>query len=143
MWRRRVVNTLLSCALIILSIQTSANAAIIPTGDIIRPAAARSPQPPEQLLAKRLEALGIPADRVQERLGRLTAEERDALAARMDELPAGGDAIGALAFVALVLLITDILGYTEIYPFVTHTVNEERTTRSGDCPPDATVSLQR
>lgn len=142
MWRRRVVNTLLSCALIILSIQTSAHAAIIPTGEIIKPPATR-PEPDDRLLAMRLEALGLPADRVQDRLARLTAQERNALAARMDELPAGGDAIGALAFVALVLLITDILGYTEIYPFVTHTVNQDRSAKSGDCPPDATVSLQR
>jgi hypothetical protein len=138
-----VVNTLLSCALIILSIQTSANAAIIPTGEVIRPVTDTRPRANDRLLAMRLEALGLPADRVQDRLARLTPQERDTLAARMDELPAGGDAIGALAFVALVLLITDILGYTEIYPFVTHTVDQERSAKSGDCPPDATVSLQR
>jgi hypothetical protein len=40
------------------------------------------------------------------------------LAAKIDELPAGGDALGLLVFVFIVLLITDILGFTDIFPFV-------------------------
>ena len=40
------------------------------------------------------------------------------LAARIDELPAGGiGVIGAILVVFLVLLLTDILGYTKIFPF--------------------------
>jgi hypothetical protein len=40
----------------------------------------------------------------------------------MDQLPAGGDAVGVLIgaslFVFIVLLITDILGFTDVFPFV-------------------------
>jgi len=40
----------------------------------------------------------------------------------MDQLPAGGDAIGTILGAALVifivLVITDILGFTDIFPFV-------------------------
>jgi hypothetical protein len=43
----------------------------------------------------------------------------------MDELPSGGNGVGALVgaalIVFLVLLITDILGYTDIFPFVKKT----------------------
>jgi hypothetical protein len=38
----------------------------------------------------------------------------------MDELPAGGDALGLLVFIFLVLLFTDIMGFTNIFPFVKH-----------------------
>ena len=43
----------------------------------------------------------------------------------IDPLPAGGDALGVILGVALivflVLLITDIMGYTDIFPFVKKT----------------------
>lgn len=143
MWCRRVVNTLLSLALIILSLQTSAQAAILSTEEMITTEAAHSPRSDPALLAHRLEALGLPARLARDRVGRLTVAERETLAARLDQLPPGGDAIGALAFVALILLLTDILGLTDVYPFVTHTVNGEKTTaKAGDCAPGETVSLQ-
>jgi hypothetical protein len=44
------------------------------------------------------------------------------LAQKLDQLPAGGDGlgvvIGAALVVFIVLLITDILGYTDVFTFV-------------------------
>jgi hypothetical protein len=68
-------------------------------------------------VAKQLQAYGVdPAD-VKARVAALSDEEAAQLAARLDSLPAGGDIIGALVLVFLVLLITDILGFTKIFPF--------------------------
>jgi len=39
------------------------------------------------------------------------------LADKLDSLPAGGDVIGALVLVFVILLVTDILGYTKVFPF--------------------------
>jgi hypothetical protein len=47
----------------------------------------------------------------------LTDEEARQLAGQVDSLPAGGDVLGVLLTVFLVLLITDILGFTKIFPF--------------------------
>jgi hypothetical protein len=65
-----------------------------------------------------LQAHGVnPAD-VQARVAALTDEEAADLAARIDSLPAGGVSIlGAILVVFIVLLITDILGFTKIFPF--------------------------
>ncbi|HVJ25493.1 MAG TPA: PA2779 family protein [Burkholderiales bacterium] len=65
-----------------------------------------------------LEARGVnPAD-VQARIGALTDEEVAELAAKIDNLPAGGIGIvGAILIVFLVLLLTDIMGLTKIFPF--------------------------
>jgi len=65
-----------------------------------------------------LEAHGVrPAD-VQTRVAALTDEEVAQLAGRLDRLPAGGEGIiGALVIVFLVLLITDLLGLTKVFPF--------------------------
>jgi hypothetical protein len=67
-----------------------------------------------------LVARGVDPAQVQTRLESLTDEEVQTLAARMDQLPAGGDALGLLVFLFIVLLITDILGFTNIFPFVKH-----------------------
>ena len=59
---------------------------------------------------------------VQVRVDSLTDAEVQALASRLDKYPAGGGFGGGFLEVALiafiVLLITDILGYTDIFPFV-------------------------
>jgi hypothetical protein len=64
-----------------------------------------------------LQAHGVdPAD-VKARVAALTDEEAAQLAAQLDSLPAGGSVVGAIVLVFLVLLVTDILGFTKIFPF--------------------------
>ena len=68
-----------------------------------------------------LMARGVDPAQVQERVESLTDQEVQTLAAKMDQLPAGGDgALELLVLVLLVLLITDIMGLTNVYPFVNH-----------------------
>jgi len=68
-----------------------------------------------------LTARGVAAGQVQARVDALTDREAQQLAAQMDQLPAGGDALGVAVFIFLVLLLTDILGFTDIFPFVKKT----------------------
>lgn len=69
-----------------------------------------------------LQRLGVDADQAKVRIASLSDEELRVLAGRIDQLPAGGDAagalIGALLVVFLVLLVTDLVGLTDVYPFV-------------------------
>ena len=65
----------------------------------------------------RLQALGVdPAD-ARARVAALTDAEAAQLAAEIDALPTGGDVLGVALIVFLVLLFTDIMGYTKIFPF--------------------------
>jgi hypothetical protein len=65
-----------------------------------------------------LQALGVDPAQVKARVEALGDDEIAQLARDMDDLPAGGNSIiGALVFVFIVLLITDILGLTKIFPF--------------------------
>ena len=67
---------------------------------------------------QQMEAMGVRQDDVKARVAALSDEEAARLASQMESLPAGGNGIiGALVFVFLVLLITDILGLTKIFPF--------------------------
>lgn len=65
-----------------------------------------------------LENLGVDRDAAQARVDALTDEEARNLAGRIDGLPAGGDSIlGVLFAVFIILLVTDILGLTKVFPF--------------------------
>lgn len=69
-----------------------------------------------------LEAWGLDKKTAQARVDGLTDEEVSQIAREMDRLPAGGDGlgivIGAAVLIFLVLLLTDIAGYTDVFPFV-------------------------
>ena len=65
-----------------------------------------------------LAAHGVAAADAKSRVAAMTDAEVGELAAGIDELPAGGIGIlGAALVVFLVLLLTDILGYTKVFPF--------------------------
>ena len=67
-------------------------------------------------------ALGIGPAEAEERLAALSDDDVRNLAGRLDTLPAGQavfeTAIIAALFAFVILLVTDILGYTDIFPFV-------------------------
>ena len=68
-----------------------------------------------------LKGYGISAQEAQARVASLTDEEVMDVAGRLDQLPAGQSAlgviIGAAMLIFIVLLITDIVGLTKVFPF--------------------------
>ena len=69
-------------------------------------------------------AQGISPIEAQARVDSLSDAEIMQIADKMDQLPSGGDGIGAIVgavlIIFLVLLFTDIMGYTDVFPFVKH-----------------------
>jgi hypothetical protein len=65
-----------------------------------------------------MQALGVDGSSARARVDALTDEEAAKLAGRIDQLPAGAsDVLGVLLLVFVILLVTDILGLTKIFPF--------------------------
>jgi len=60
---------------------------------------------------------GLSAELAQDRVKAMSDEEVASLAARIDQAPACRDILGVLFTVFIVLLVTDILGLTKVYPF--------------------------
>lgn len=77
-------------------------------------------------VAAALQRYGVDAAQARARVAVLSDAEVLQLGGRMDQLPAGGDVLGVAVFVFLVLLLTDILGYTDIFPFVKKTADGSR-----------------
>ena len=65
---------------------------------------------------------GVDPVEAQQRVDSLSNEELANLANSIDQLPAGGSAVGVIVGAALlvfiILLITDLVGLTHVFPFV-------------------------
>ena len=69
-------------------------------------------------------AFGVDPEEAQTRVASLSDREIRQIAGQIDRLPAGQGVlvalVGAAVFIFIVLLITDLLGLTHIFPFVRH-----------------------
>ena len=69
-------------------------------------------------VAEALVSKGVNMDAARDRIASLTDQEVLSLADQLDHAPAGASGVlGAIVFIFFVLLITDILGFTKVYPF--------------------------
>jgi len=71
-------------------------------------------------VAKTFETMGVDPKMVEQRIALMSDEEVSRISSQIDTLPAGGDfggLVGAVVFVFVVLLITDILGLTKVFGF--------------------------
>ena len=103
----------------------TAQAAMIGTEQVAQASTARSADDARSQLNEafaradvqaRLQALGVSASDAGERVAALTDDEALRLAGEIDKAPAGG-IIEVILFVFFVLLVTDILGFTKVFPF--------------------------
>ena len=73
----------------------------------------------------RLVAMGVDPAHAKQRVDSLTNRQVNELSAKMDQMPAGAGIGESVLFVGLVvflvLLATDIMGYTDVFPFVKKT----------------------
>jgi hypothetical protein len=64
-----------------------------------------------------LQSQGVDSAAATDRVQAMTDAEVEQLAARVAQTPAGGDVLGLVFTVFIVLLATDILGLTKVFPF--------------------------
>lgn len=113
----------LSFSLIVLPLG-QAQAAMIGNGQIIEEVQATLDRDAVlQILARdeaqqQLIALGVSPELVTQRVAQMTDQEVAQLNQHLKELPAGGDVLGVLLVLFIVFIITDMLGATNIFPFV-------------------------
>ena len=71
-----------------------------------------------QEVREALQAHGVQAEALNARVAALTDDEARTLRQQINAAPAGGDGVlGVLFTVFIVLLVTDILGLTKVFPF--------------------------
>ncbi len=124
---RRTLATVVAMSLCFASLAQAA--ALAPVGNapaLISTEQAAAAQPGrallEQTLARAdvvaaLQSRGVSVDAARDRVAALTDAEAAQVAAQIDQAPAGGDVLGVIVTIFVVLLITDILGWTKVFPF--------------------------
>jgi hypothetical protein len=122
--RCRFLTALLAVSILFVSVQPAVNAAIVSTSDLV--ATEQSKVGRESLLNSlereevrtALTSQGVDLEMAKQRVSSMTDEEVRALNQKLDEMPAGGGVVATVVIIFLVLVITDILGWTDVYPFV-------------------------
>jgi hypothetical protein len=118
------VSVIVTASLLTLSLHLPvANATMVGTESVVN--AAQSQQQRAHIHAaldragvkEKLVSLGVDPSQIEARVDALTDAEAQQLAGNLDTLPAGGDIVGTLVFIFLILLITDLLGLTDVFPF--------------------------
>ncbi len=67
---------------------------------------------------QQMTRLGVSSDQAVERVAALSDEEVLRLHGRIDQAQAAGSGlVGALVFIFVLLLVTDLLGLTKVFPF--------------------------
>jgi uncharacterized small protein (DUF1192 family) len=118
---RRLTATVATVCLLATTLPLPAQASLVGTDEVVA-ATSSVHERVRDLLARQevrdaLAARGVDAAEVDARVAALTADEARLLAQRIDQLPAGGSVIGVLFAVFVILLVTDILGLTKVFPF--------------------------
>jgi hypothetical protein len=110
-------------AFTLISVQMPAYGAIVSTGVAIQEKDATAARAHiKTMLARKdvqnqLITAGVSPDEVSARVNAMTDNEVAQLSGQLDKAAAGGDALGIALFVFLLLVVTDLLGWTHIFPF--------------------------
>lgn len=121
-FHRMLVAVLMPC-IALGGMPLSAQAAIVTTEQaMVTPAGDANRERVSAFLARdevrnALQAQGASADDAIDRVKAMSDAEVAQLADRVDQAPAGGDVLGVLFAVFVILLVTDILGFTQVFPF--------------------------
>ena len=121
---RTLARTMAAMMVVIGLMSASAQAAMVSTGDIISSASEQETR--AQVLAildqdqarDALLSLGVaPAD-VEQRVQDMTSAELQAFSQQVEEMQAGGSAVGVIILIFVILIVLDLLGTTNIFPVI-------------------------
>ncbi|WP_217474442.1 PA2779 family protein [Stutzerimonas stutzeri] len=76
----------------------------------------------DQDVQKKLVAMGVDRDQVEQRINSLTPAELAQFNQQLDQAPAGAGAVGIIVLFLVIFIITDLLCATNIFNFV-HCIN--------------------
>ena len=118
----RMITGAVVAGLLAATVPAPASARVVGTEEVLSATPATDRAALEALLArddvrKQFEALGVDPAQARERVQALDDQQVRELATRIDQLPAGAGVVGILFTIFIVLLVTDILGFTKVFPF--------------------------
>ena len=121
-FKKLIASCLIFC-LTAIGFPLAAQASIVTTDEVISVSVAANNRVQVSTFLARddvrqaMQAQGVNPAAASERVAAMTDAEVAQLAGRVDQAPAGGEVLGLLFTVFIVLLVTDIMGLTKVFPF--------------------------
>jgi hypothetical protein len=126
---RRGVALVLAVVMFVISMPLGvAQAALVSTEEVLAAGSGAADRARVLAFLERAEvrehiaALGVDPNEAAARVAALSDAQVREIAGQLDQLPAGqsavGAVVGAIVIIFLVLLVTDLLGLTNVFPFV-------------------------
>ncbi len=128
---KRLLASLLIVSMTLAGFPLTAQAALVSTDEVIAAEVLTSQRERVSTFLSRddvsqaLQAQGVSPQSAKDRVQAMSDAEVAQLAGRIDQAPAGGEVLGLLFAVFIILLVTDILGLTKVFPF-TRSVHSTR-----------------
>jgi hypothetical protein len=128
---KRLLASLLIVSMTLAGFPLTAQAALVSTDEVIAAEVLTSQRERVSTFLARddvsqaLQAQGVSPQSAKDRVQAMSDAEVAQLAGRIDQAPAGGEVLGLLFAVFIILLVTDILGLTKVFPF-TRSVHSTR-----------------
>ncbi len=120
---QRTLAVLLSCVLMILPVMP-AQAAMVGTGEILSPTAARQDESrlrhflAQESAREQLQSWGVDAASLDARIANLSDSELARISQGIEAQQAGGSVLGVVVLIFVIFVITDVIGATDIFPFI-------------------------
>jgi len=122
---KRLVASLLIASTSLMGLPMMAHAGLVSTEEVAAVPSALAESNRDKVTAflsrddvrAELEGQGVSSAAATERVHAMTDAEVAQLASRVDQAPAGAGVIGVIFTVFIVLLVTDIMGLTKVFPF--------------------------
>lgn len=120
---KRLIASLLIASTTLMGLPLTAHAGIVSTDTTITATAAEANRDRVNAFMARsdvrqaMETRGVDSADALARVQSMSDAEVAQVAGRIDQAPAGGDILGVAFTLFIILLVTDILGLTKIFPF--------------------------
>lgn len=122
---KRLMAGMLIVSTTLMGLPLTANASLVSTEDVAAalPISGQSNRDKVNHFLSRedvrasLQGQGVNSTDAVARVQAMTDAEVAQLASRVDQAPAGGEVLGLIFTVFIVLLVTDIVGLTKVFPF--------------------------
>lgn len=127
-WQRSIAGLMLVAFSFLSLMAAPAKAAMVGTPDVLQSQSSELSRQKVKSFLERQEVIqqmhtwGVSPDEAQARVDSMTDAEVALMAEKIDQMPAGGDALGFVLLVGVIafltLVITDIMGVTDVFTFI-------------------------
>lgn len=123
---QRAIASMLIVSSSLMAVPLHASAQVVPTEALVQPQAAGDIADSRARVnaffarddvRRAMVKEGVDGSAAQARVDAMSDDEIRALDGRIAQAPAGGEVLGIIFTVFVILLVTDILGFTKVFPF--------------------------